>query len=222
MLSLTLPIRILIADDHELFRDGMSALVKQLPNIQIVGEAANGRELVRLARLLRPDVILTDIQMPEMDGLSATREILREMPSAYIIAMSMFGEDHLIISMIEAGARGYLMKSTHKTQIEEAIRRVYEGSTYFCPHSSARITQMIAGKKYNPHQKYLQPQFSDREKNIIRLVCEGLLSKQIGDKLGISVRTVEGYRERIQEKMNVRNTAGVVVYAIRHGIYPTV
>ncbi|MET0636100.1 MAG: response regulator transcription factor [Chitinophagaceae bacterium] len=222
MSTTTLPIRLLIADDHEMFRDGLSQFASKLPNVQLVGEASNGLELVRKAKHLLPDVILTDIKMPEMDGLSATRQLMLDLPSCYIISMSMFGDEHLLISMLEAGARGYLLKSAHKTQIEEAIRQVAKGHTYFCSASSERISEMIASKKYNPHLKMKRPKFSDKERDIIKLVCEGFVSKQISDQLGISVRTVEGYRERIQDKMDVRNTAGVVVYAIRYGIYPAV
>src|SRR5687768_14236311 len=107
MLTPPLPIRILIADDHELFRDGLRILVKQMDGIQLIGEAANGKELLRLAATHHPDVILTDIQMPEMDGLTATRQILQDHSSIFVVAMSMFGDDHLIVSMLQAGARGY-------------------------------------------------------------------------------------------------------------------
>ncbi|RXK58559.1 response regulator transcription factor [Lacibacter luteus] len=213
------PITIVIADDHEIFRDGFTVMIKKFPEITIIGEAENGTELVALVRKLRPDVVLTDIKMPKMDGIEATKLLVQEQPGTNIIALSMFDEDNLIVDMLEAGARGYLLKNAHKDEIIEAIKAVYKEQTYYCRHTSSKLMQMIAKSRFTPSQKKERPQFTDKEISIIRLICEQLSNKEIADRLNLSVRTIEGYREKIQEKMDVHNTAGIVVYAIKNKIY---
>ncbi len=213
------PISIVIADDHEIFRDGFKVMLKKYPEIKLLGEAENGIELLKLAEQLHPDVILTDIRMPKMDGIEATRVMVEKYPGISIIVLSMFDEDNLIIDMLEAGAKGYLLKNTHKEDIIEAIRTVYNGENYYCKHTSAKLIQMIARSRYNPYKKKPKVEFTEKEIEVIRLICEQLLNKEIAEKLNLSIRTIEGYREKIQEKMNVRNSAGVAVYAIKNGIY---
>ena len=212
-------ISIIIADDHEIFRDGFKVMLKKYPEIKLVGEAENGAELIKLAEKLKPDVILTDIRMPRMDGIEATKELVSKDPSVNIIALSMFDEDNLIIDMLEAGAKGYLLKNTHKEDIIEAIRTLHHGENYYCKLTSAKLIQMISKSRFNPYKKQPKVEFTDKEIEVIRLICEQLLNKEIAERLNLSIRTIEGYREKIQEKMNVRNSAGVAVYAIKNGIY---
>lgn len=219
MTTKTTPINIVIADDHEIFRDGFRVMINKFPEIKILGEAENGQELLELVDQLQPDVVLTDIRMPVMDGIEATRLLVNRPRPANIIALSMFDEDNLIIDMLEAGAKGYLLKNAHKDEIIEAIRTVNKHKTYYCNHTSAKLMQMIAKSKFFPARQKEKPSFTARETEIIRLVCQQLANKEIADKLNLSIRTIEGYREKIQEKMDVRNTAGIVVYAIREGIF---
>ena len=213
------PIRLLIADDHEMLREGFHTMLKKHKEIEIAGEASNGIELLELAEKLKPDVIITDIKMPKMDGVEATRILTEKYPEIGIIAFTMYEEESLIIDMLEAGAQGYLIKSASKTEILEAINAILAQKTYYCRETTSRLAQLIAKSKFNPNKKSQQQVFNKREKEIIRLICEELSNKEIATQLNLSIRTVEGYREKIQEKMQVKNTAGIVVYAIRKGIY---
>ena len=211
-------IKIIIADDHEIFRDGFKLMLSKQKDILLVGEAANGRELVELVNEQMPDLVITDIKMPIMDGIEASKKIAAQFPDMGIIGLSMFDEDDLIIDMLEAGAKGYLLKNANKQQIIEAIKTVYNGDPYYCKTTSNKLTQMIAKSKFNPYRKKEVIEFSDREQEIITLVCQELTNKEIADKLFLSSRTVEGHRLKIMEKMNVKNPVGLVVYALKHGL----
>jgi DNA-binding NarL/FixJ family response regulator len=215
---MTTPITILIADDHLMIREGFRVLLKKQQRVKIIGEAENGEQLIRLALELQPDVVLTDIQMPVRDGISATREVRKILPYCGIIALTMFNEDHYIIDMLEAGARGYLLKNTTKEELLEAIDAVYKGDTYFCNATSKKLTALIAASKYQ-HANASKPQLTPIEIEIMRLICQEFSSKQIAAKLGYTQRTVENYREKIQEKIGARNMAGIAVYAIKNQYY---
>jgi len=213
------PIRVIVADDHEIFRDGFRALLKKQQDIELVAEAENGKELLELTQKYKPDVVITDIKMPKSDGIQATRLLEEKYPHIGVIALSMFDEENLIVDMLEAGAKGYLLKNAAKDEIIEAIKTVFHNGTYYCHHTSNRLAQMIASSKFNPYRKTKTPNFNEKEIEIIQKICEGLSSRNIADTLHLSIRTIEGYREKIQEKMKVHNTAGIVVYAIKKGIY---
>ena len=209
-------IRLVIADDHEIFRDGLLLMLSKEKDIIVEGQAENGFELVAMVKDKKPDVILTDIKMPRMDGIQATKLLINANPDQKIIALSMFDEENLIIEMLEAGAKGYLLKNANKREIMEAIEQVYEGNSFYCRHTSSKLAKMIVMSNFNPNKKIEKAVFSDREKAIIKLTCLQLTAQQIGDELFLSKRTVEGYRTKILEKMNVKNTAGVVIYALKH------
>ncbi|MDB5211635.1 MAG: two component transcriptional regulator, LuxR family [Sediminibacterium sp.] len=214
------PIKIIIADDHEVYRDGLRLMLAKEKKYHIVGEAENGLELIELAKSTSPDIILTDIKMPKADGIEAARRILEQNSTIGIIALSMFNEESLVIDMLEAGAMGYLLKSSDKSEIIDAINAVYHHHPYYCKSTSARLAITITESKFNPYKRD-QPAsiFTPKEIEIICLICEEYSAKEIGDKLFHSTRTVEGYRSKILDKMNVKNTAGIVIYAIKHGIY---
>ena len=213
-------IRIILADDHEIFRDGFKSMLRKQPSIEMIGEAANGDELVRLTRQLLPDVVVTDIKMPKMDGLEATKILSKEFPLMGIIALSMIDEESQIVDMMEAGAKGYLLKNAHKNEIVNAISAVYEGEVYYCDETSAKLSRMIAANERIPFiRKKEKIEFSDREIDVILLICDQLTNKEIASRLNLSIRTIEGYRDRIQEKIGARNSAGIVVYAIKNNIY---
>lgn len=213
------PIRIVLADDHEIFRDGFNIMLKKQANIKLVGEAANGAELIEVAGKLMPDVILTDIKMPRIDGIEATKIITKKYPEINIIALSMFDDDNLIIDMLEAGARGYLLKSAHKNEIIEAVKAVYNQETYYCKSTSGKLAQLIAQSRFNPFNPNQRKEFSQKEIDIIKLICQEASNKEIAARLFLSVRTIEGYREKIQDRIKAKNTAGIVIYAIKNGIY---
>jgi DNA-binding NarL/FixJ family response regulator len=214
-----LPIRIVLADDHEIFRDGFRVMLKKQASVELVGEAADGEELINLVEETQPDVVVTDIKMPKLDGISATKILTKKYPHIGVISLSMFDEENLIIEMLEAGAKGYLLKNAHKNEIITAVEAVFKSQTYYCNHTSRKLTKMIAESSFNPNKRASKPEFSEREISVMRFICQELSNREIALQLKLSVRTIEGYRERIQEKISARNTAGIVVYAIKNRIY---
>lgn len=212
-------IKVVIADDHEIFRDGMRIMLQKQPAIQLVGEAGDGRELIEQVKSLQPDIVISDVKMPRMDGAAATRHLVEHYPHVGIIALTMFDEEDLIIDMLEAGAKGYLLKNADKNEIVDAIKSVYDQQPYYCRHTSHKLAEMVAKSKFNPHRNHIKPEFNERELEIVRFICDGLTSKQIGERIFLSVRTVEGLRMKILEKMDVKNTAGIIIYAIKNNLY---
>lgn len=211
-------ISLVIADDHEIFRDGLVLMLSRQPWLSLKGQAEDGKELIELVKNSNPDVVITDIKMPRMDGIEATKYLSQHFPDIKIIALSMFEEENLIIDMLEAGAKGYLLKNADKQEILDSISNVYEGNIFYCKHTSARLASMIVKSKFNPYRKKEPITFNDREKDIIKLICQQCTAQEMGDKLYISKRTVEGYRTKILEKINAKNSAGVVIYALKHNI----
>jgi len=212
-------IRIVIADDHEIFREGLDVLFKKQNDMELVGEAVNGKQLIEITERLVPDIVLTDIRMPVIDGIEATRHITQKFPQVGVIALSMFDDENLIVDMLEAGAKGYLLKNAHKYEVIAAIKAVHNQESYFCNHTSMKLAKMIGRSRFNLSRDTMRSEFSEKEKEVIQLICEEYSNKEISLKLHLSIRTIEGYREKILEKMKVKNSAGIVVYAIKHGIY---
>ena len=209
-------ISLVIADDHEIFRDGLALMLSRQKHITLLGQAEDGKELIELVKAHQPDIVLADIKMPRMDGIEATKQLTASFPDVRIIALSMYDEENLIIEMLEAGAKGYLLKNADKQEILDAIEQVSDDHVFYCRHTSAKLAALIVNSKFNPYRKKEAIVFTEREKEIIRLICLQYTAQEIGDKLFISKRTVEGYRTKILEKMGVKNTAGVVVYALKH------
>ena len=218
MSSHYLPIRIVLADDHEIFRDGFRVMLKKQPGVELVGEAGDGEEVLKLVEELQPDVVVTDIKMPKLDGIKATKIITKKYPHIGVISLSMFDEENLIVDMLEAGAKGYLLKNAHKTEIIAAVEAVYRKQVYYCNHTSRKLTKMIAESSFNPNKPH-KPEFTEREVLVMQYICQELSNREIAMHLNLSVRTIEGYREKIQEKISAKNTAGIVVYAIKNSIY---
>jgi DNA-binding NarL/FixJ family response regulator len=219
MIKSASPIRIVLADDHEIFRDGFKVMMRKQPAIQLIAEAGDGEELVDVVRQHQPDVVVTDIKMPKLDGIQATKRLLEEFPALKVIALSMFDEESLIVEMLETGAKGYLIKNAQKEEIVEAIKTVFAGDVYHCATTTVRLAHFIAKSNYNPYRKEAPPELSEKEKEVILCICKQMSNKEIAETMHLSVRTIEGYRDRIQEKIKAKNVAGVVVYAIKHKIY---
>lgn len=215
----TEPITVVLADDHEIFRDGLKLMLSKFNTIKLIGDASNGRELVKLVDEVKPDVVITDIKMPLMDGVEATKYITHHHKDIGVIALSMFDETSLIIEMLEAGASGYLVKDCDKTEIKEAIERVYNKEQYYCRHTGNKLMQVMARNSKKDEKKNTVLSLSDKEKEIVQLICQQLTTKEIGEKLFMSPRTVEGYRLKILEKLEAKNTAGIVIAAIKQGLY---
>jgi len=214
-------ISIVIADDHQIMRDGLAAIMKKSHFISLLGEACDGKELVDLVTKLRPDVVLTDISMPKMNGIEATRYITRNFPTTGVLALSVFEDENHIIEMVKAGARGYLLKNSSKEELFEAIRTVYRNENYYYNAISKKIISYISSNN-EQNVTHVEPPpiiFSEKEVEIIRLICQQYTSKEIAGRLHVSYRSVEGYKERIQRKIEARNMIGIVIYAIKNGIY---
>lgn len=213
------PINIILADDHELFRDGFRAMINKIEGINLIGEAADGNELIQKSLALKPDVIITDIKMPVMNGIEATKKLTTELPGVGVIALSMFDEENLIVDMLEAGAKGYLLKNVQKEEIIAAVKSVYNDKPYYCRETSNKLAQIIAKSNFNPYKKNPVVDFSQMEIEVIRLICKEYSNKEMADKLEVSQRTIESYRSKILEKIDAKNMVGIVVYAIKNKIY---
>jgi DNA-binding NarL/FixJ family response regulator len=211
-------IHVMIADDHEVYRDGLKNLLLKSKNIAVTGEAATGKQLISLCEEKLPDVVLTDIMMPVMDGIEATAYIAEHFPSVRVIALSMFNQDSLILDMLNAGAIGYLIKNANKDEILESVNSVYKNKPFYCTSTSIKLARLIGASHFGSKakQKIL---FSQKELDITRMICAEKTTKEIGDELNMSARTVEEYRHRIREKMEVKGTAGMVIYAIKNDLF---
>jgi two-component system, NarL family, response regulator NreC len=210
-------IKILIADDHEIFRDGLRLLFGKFKQFELVGEASNGSELVTLFSQLKPDIVLTDIKMPLLDGIQATRQIIALDATAKIIALSMFEEESYVIDILEAGAKGYLLKEAEKEEIVEGIETVLDGKPCFSKTFSPRFIRLVAKSKYNPYRDNGLV-LNEKEKQVVEYLLHDMTSKEIAEKMELTGRTVEWYKQGLMEKMDVKSTTGIVVYAIKHNL----
>ncbi len=213
MPNLYSPIRIIFADDHEVMRDGFQFMMSKQTDVVLVGEARHGEQLLLLAGQLKPDIVITDIQMPVMNGIEATAEIVKQFPAIGVIAFSMHNEESLIVDMLKAGAKGYILKSAGKEEVIAAVIAVYKGESYYCRETDRIISGMRAGNNLK------KTKFTETETTVIKLICQELSSLEIAHILNLSRRTIDGYREKILEKMRAKNTAGIVLYAIKNKIF---
>jgi two-component system nitrate/nitrite response regulator NarL len=210
-------IRVLLVDDHPLVRAGIRSCLEEHDGIEMAGEASNGREAVEMATDLRPDIILMDISMPEMNGLQATQEIRSILPDAKVIILTMHDNKDYVLSFIEHGARGYLLKDSQPDEIIRAVKTVHSDGTYFSQtHSQLVIEEFVRKASAPPPQP--QPSLSEREKEILSFIAEGLSNKEIAAKAFISIRTVETHRENIMRKLDIHSVAGLTKYAIANGL----
>jgi len=212
-------ITVLLAEDHAVVRQGLSALLAMDGHFQMAGEARTGREAVALARSLKPDVILMDIAMPVLNGLEATRQILAADPAAKVVILSAHSDDGYIERMNAAGVVGFLEKQTSAEILTKAIREVAAGKTYFSPSIAKRLhTQAGAARDRAGLRKAQGNALTPREREVLQLVTEGFANKQIAAELGIAVKTVEKHREHLMQKLDIHDTASLTRYAIAAGI----
>jgi len=219
--KLNTPVKVVIADDHEMLRKGLRLLLEKQKEIEIIAEASNGSELIDVVEKLKPDVVITDVKMPVMDGKEACKTIKDKFPEIAVIALSMFDEENTIAEMLEAGASGYLLKNTTKEELTEAIKTVCAGETYFSDAASVKLFRLVSNTKLNPVKRSKAPHFTDKELQIISLICKEYTNKEIASEMKLSPRTVEEYRMRIQNKMEAKNMVGIVVYAIKNKLVNT-
>lgn len=208
------PIRILIADDHSLFRDGMRALLNTIPDFQVVGDAATGEESIQLAKQLQPDVMLMDIQMPGINGIEATRRITQTSPHIGILVVTMFEDDDSVFSAMRAGARGYILKGADQDEMMRAIRAAANGEAIFGPEIAKRLMNFFTGAK--PPQIF--PELTDREREVLGLIAQGASNPEIADKLSLAGKTVRNHISNIFAKLQVADRAQAIIKARDAGL----
>ena len=208
-------IRILIADDHAIVREGLRTLITAKPGLELVGEAADGEEAIALARLVSPDVILLDMIMPRKDGLETIKIIKRENPQARILVLTSFSDDDKVFAAIKAGALGYLLKDSSPQQLIQAIRSVYQGQPSLHPTIALKLIRELNQPSELPLSE--EP-LSEREVDTLRLVAQGLTNQEIADKLSISERTVGKHVSNILDKLHLANRTQAALYALRRGL----
>jgi DNA-binding NarL/FixJ family response regulator len=210
-------IRVLIADDHQLFRDGLKALLLTAPDTEILGEAATGKEAIRLAAESQPDVILMDLQMPDMDGIEATRHIVRTNPRINVLMVTMFEDDSSVFAAMRAGARGYVLKGAKHDEMLRAIRAVSSGEAIFSPSIAARLMSFFAASRsVIPEQAF--PDLTDRERDVLNLIARGESNADIARALTISVKTVRNHVSNIFGKLQVADRAQAAIRAREAGL----
>ena len=207
-------IKLVIVDDHGLFRNGLKLLLNTTQLVQVVGEASNGAEFLELIKSGLPDIVLMDIDMPVMDGIEATRRAIAMYPDLKIITLSMFGEDEYYYQMIDAGVKGFLLKNSDISELKQAIQQVNAGKTYFSEELLLNMLRNI--KTVSITEKQGEVSLSDREIEVLQQICKGLSNQEIADVLHISKRTVDKHRANLLEKTNCRNTASLVMFALKN------
>ena len=209
-------INILIADDHKVFREGIISLLNEVENICVIAEASNGPEVLEMLKEKRPQVILMDITMGDSNGIEATKLVKKEYPDIKVLVLSMHAETGYIVGMLEAGASGYLLKDAGKEEMIRAILTVAEGNTYYSQKVSSALVEHLTSPN-KPREKTDIP-LTKREVEVLKLISEEYSNPEIAEKLYISIRTVDTHRRNLLEKLEVKNTAGLVKYAFKHGI----
>jgi len=211
--------RLIVADDHQIFLDGLCSLLESEESFEIVGKALNGKEVLKILDKQEADVAILDINMPEMDGLETTKAIHEKWPDMKVLILTMHREKDYITSILEAGATGYLLKNTGQKELIDAIKRVAQGSTYYGTDVIATIMD-----SFNPHKTpppttvAADVPLTKRELELIQLISEEYTMTEIAEKLFISENTVKSHRKNILHKLNLRNTAGLIKYAVQHGL----
>jgi two-component system response regulator NreC len=213
-------VRILIADDHTLVRQGIRLLLETQPDLQVIGEASDGAQVVQLALELHPDVVIMDLAMPNMDGLAATREIKRVLPATQILALTMHEGDDYFFKILAAGAAGYVLKRAAANDLLAAVRSVAAGEVVLNPSLVKKLVADYVGRTRTDEReaRTANSGLTQREQEVLTLIAEGLANREIAEKLGVSLSTVQTHNAHLIEKLNLRNRTELVKYALRHGL----
>ncbi|HUA60207.1 MAG TPA: response regulator transcription factor [Verrucomicrobiae bacterium] len=211
-------LRVLLADDHNLIRAGLRLVISQEPDFQVVGEAGNGRQAVEMARELKPDVVVMDIGMPDLNGIEACRQILTDLPETHVVMLSMHSDEGYVLRALKAGARAYLLKDSAEADLARAIRAAANGKSFFSPAVAKLLLDDYIRKLERTGAEDSYELLTPREREILQLVAEGKSSKDIANLLALSVYTVETHRANILQKLNLKSVAELILYAVRKGI----
>lgn len=215
-------IRVVVADDHTLVRAGICALLREIPGVDVVGEAGDGHEALKLARHLRPDVVLLDIAMAGLNGLEVARLVTKEMTGIYVIILSMYANEEYVIQALSFGAAGYVLKDAELAELELALRSAVKGECYLSPAISKRVILSYLGRVNTARAEGDDgtsfETLTPRQREIVQLVAEGQTTKEIAKTLGLSAKTVDAHRTQAMERIGVHDVAGLVRYAIKSGI----
>jgi len=214
-------ITVLLADDHTVVRQGLRALLEAEEDMNMVGEAENGRQAVQMAKRLQPDVVVMDIAMPSLNGLEATRQVTRESPKSRVLILSSYSDDEYVQQLTDAGASGYLVKQTAAQDLVAAIRKAKKGNAFFSPDISKRLLEHYRASLGKPPGARKSPKLTPRELEVLQLIAEGYANKQIAGELFISIKTVEKHRQQLMHKLDIHDVAGLTRYAIAKGIIET-
>ncbi|MBX3239849.1 MAG: response regulator transcription factor [Chitinophagaceae bacterium] len=217
-LELVTPVKVIIADDHVLFRAGVKTALSAKKDIRLIGEADNGQQLLHLLKHLQPDVILLDIQMPIMDGIKTLPELKKSYPDVKIIMLTMHNEHSMISKLMELGANAYLTKNSDPEVIYEAIRTCYQSEYFFNEITNKALLDGLKNKHNADSFAAQEVKLTDKERHILKLMCEEKSTREIADLVGLSPRTVEAIRDKLKSKLGVKSMAGLVRYAIKAGI----
>jgi two-component system response regulator NreC len=211
-------IRVLVADDHTIVREGVRILLEAQPDIEVVGEAADGQEALARVRELQPDIVLIDIAMPNLNGLEATRAIKRDYPNVQTIALTMYESDEYFFQILNAGASGYILKKAASADLLSAIRAVYAGEVFLYPSVARRLVSDYLSRVKSGEEKISYDGLTAREREVLKLIAEGHTNQAIADKLVISPSTVQTHRTRIMQRLNLHSRAELISYAMRKGL----
>src|SRR3954462_11560504 len=212
-------IKVLVVDDHPVFREGLKLLLNSAGDIEVIGEADNGRQAVQMAQQLRPDVILLDVAMPILNGMEASRQILRDLPTARVLILSSYRDDEFVKTALSNGVAGYVAKHSATKEVLDAIREVYAKNNYFSSSIAKRLNNLVRNRfQAGKTGDWDVPHLTSRETETLQLIAEGHGNKQIAAILGISVKTVEKHRQQLMEKLNLHDIAGLTRYAISRGM----
>jgi DNA-binding NarL/FixJ family response regulator len=211
-------IAVLLVDDHTVVRQGLRALLSSEEDIDVIGEAENGRQAVLAARKTPPDVVVMDVAMPLLNGLEATRQILRLVPTTKVLVLTSYGDDDCVEQLMQAGAAGYLIKQTAANDLLKAIREVQRGNAYFSPAIAKRLRDQCRVTFTSGQSGRKAGELTSRESEVLQLIAEGFSNKQIAAELSISIKTVEKHRQQVMNKLNIHDVAGLTRYAISKGM----
>src|SRR5579859_4540034 len=211
-------IRVVLADDHTILRAGLRMMLNAQPDIEVVGEASDGRQALAEAQRLQPDVVLMDITMPEMNGIEATRQIKRALESTRVLILTMHENEEYLFQVLRAGASGYILKEAADTELISAIRVVYAGRFYMSPSAQTMMVGDYLLRVRSGEERDSYSALTEREREILKLVAEGLTNNQIAERLFISPKTVDTHRTHIMDKLNLHSRAELVKYAMRRGL----